>query len=361
MSGTSGDRVRAHPAHAGARRDAGAPVRSPEVTAAVALLAGVGAAALAGPAIAAAGGELLTGYLARVASAGREAGLPVLPPEALRHALRLAAPLVAAGFAGALAGHFVQNGVPVTLRSVAPRWRRITPSWTRVGRRLWSPDTAFNVVRELLKAGAVAVIAVLNVGVALGAMAVAPTTAAAAAAALSAALRLALQAAAALLLLAAADYLFRFLRVRRRSHRSVAEEREQRRLREGDPAVRDRLRARMRELLARTAADRVAAADVVIVDAARAAVALRWDRLTMAAPVVVAKAAAGGVQQALAAARSGGVAVVDSAALAGALFRQGTLGDAIPRSYEPPVAAIMAAARAAGQAARGGRPSGGAR
>ena len=339
------------PAASGAR-DPGTPVRSPEVTAALVLVAGIGAAALAGPAAAGAGAELLRLFLGRVASAGDGAGLAGVLPAALGHAARMAGPLVAAGLAGAVAGHLVQNGLPITVRSVAPRWRRVAPSWMRVGRRLWSAETAFNLGRELLKVGALGVVAVLNIGALLRAPSVA-------AAAFGAALRLAVQAAVALSLLAAADYLFRSRRARGRSRRSVAEEREQRRRQEGDPLVRDRLRARMRALLARTAADQVAAADVVIADAARAAVALRWDRDTMTAPLVVAKAAAGGVPPMRAAAESSGVAVVDRAALAGALFDRVTLGDAIPPSYEPAVAAILAACRAERRTAGGGTFPGG--
>ena len=77
--------------------------------------------------------------------------------------------------------------------------------------------------RELLKVGAVTVVAVLNVGAALRAMAAAPAgTPLVAQAAFGAAFRIAVQGAAALVVLAAADYLFRYLRARRRTHRSVA-------------------------------------------------------------------------------------------------------------------------------------------
>ncbi len=338
------DRLRASAARAGASRDSAEPVRSPEVTAAVILLAGIGAAALTGPAIAAAGGELLRLCFGRVAAAGDAAALAGLLPAALGHAGRLAAPLLAAAIAGAVAGHLVQQGLPIRLRSVTPRWHRITPSWGRVGRRLWSADTAIGLGRELLKVGGVAVIAVLNIGAALRAIA---AGAAMAEAAYGAALRLAVQAAGALLLLAAADYLLRNFRARRRAHRSVAREREERRLQEGDPMVRDRLRARTRALLARTAAEQVAAADVVCADAARTVVALRWDPDTMTAPVVVAKAAADSAPRMRQAAESSGVAVIERAALAGALFRRVALGDPIPRSYEPAVAAMLAAHGAA--------------
>ena len=278
-------------------------------------------------------------FFGRVASAGDGAGLDGLLPAALGYTARLAGPLVAAGIAGTVAGHFVQSGLPITWRSVAPRWPRIAPNWLRVGRRLWSADTAWGLGRELLKVGAVAVIAVLNIGAALRGMAAGPSLAAAV---FGAALRLAVQAALALVLLAAVDYLYRYCRERRRSRRSPAQEREERRLQEGDPVVRDRLRARMRALLARSAADQVAGADVVIADPARAAVALRWDRVTMTAPVVVAKAAAAGMGPMRTAAESNGVAVVEHAALASALFHRVPLGDAIPGSYEPAVAAILA-------------------
>ena len=110
--------------------------------------------------------------------------------------------------------------------------------------------------------------------------------------------------------------------------------------------------ARMRALLARTATDQVAAADVVISDPARAAVALRWDRVTMTAPVVVAKAAGAGVRQMRAAAESHGVTVVEQPALAGSLWHAVALGDAIGQPYQPPVAAILAARAAVG--VRGG-------
>ena len=355
MSGGAEHRLRASAARGGGSRDAAEPVRSPEVTAAVVLLAGIGAAALTGPAIAAAAGDLLRLCFGRVAAAGDGAALAGLLPAALGHAGRLAAPLLAAAIVGAVAGHLVQNGLPVRVRSVTPRWHRIAPSWVRVGRRLWSADTAIGLVRELLKVSAVAVIAVFNIGAALRAMAAA---APAAEAAYGAALRLAVQAGTALLLLAAADYLYRYFRARRRSHRSVAEEREERRQQEGDPMVRDRLRARTRALLARTAADQVAGADAVIADAARTVVALRWDPDTMTAPVVVAKAAAERAGRMRAAAESSGVAVIERAALAGALFRSVALGDAIPRSYEPAVAATLAARGAASRAPRspGGGP-----
>lgn len=93
MSGAE-DRLRASAARGGGARDSAAPVRSPEVTAVVVLLAGVGAAALAGPTIVTAGGALLRLFFGRVAAAGDGAALAGLLPETLGHAGRLAGPLL---------------------------------------------------------------------------------------------------------------------------------------------------------------------------------------------------------------------------------------------------------------------------
>ena len=333
-------------------RAAGAPVRAPEVTAAVMLLIGVGVAASAAPWLIASARAMVRFYLSGAGS--------VDYGTALAYMARLAAPFAVAGLAGAVAGHLIQNGLPITLRRITPRWRAVAPHWTRLGNRLWSLESALSVVREFLKVAAIGTIAVLNVAAAVRGMTVA-TAGDGGAVAVATALRIAVQAAVVLLLLAVADYLFRYYRRRQRLHRSPHQVREERRLREGDPAVRDRLRARMRALLARTADDQVAAADVVIAAAARHAVALRWDRLTMTAPVAVAKAAAGGAARMCVLARSHGIAVVEDTALATGLHTAVALGDALPYRFHAPVAAIMGAGRiATGSHTRPGRAGSGA-
>lgn len=321
-----------------AARAAGAPVRSPEVTAAVMLLIGVGVAVSAAPWLIASARAMVRFYLTGAGSEDYRT--------ALAYTARLAAPFAVAGLAGAVAGHLIQNGLPITLHRITPRWRAVAPNWTRLGSRLWSLESALSVVRELFKVAAIGTIVVLNVAAAVRGMTVSAAVAGGAVA-VATALRIAVQAAVVLLLLAVADYLFRYYRRRQRLHRSPHQLREERRLREGDPAVRNRLRARMRALLARTADDQVAAADVVIAAAARHAVALRWDRLTMTAPVAVAKAAGGAAARMCVLARSHGITVVEDAALAAGLHAAVALGDALPYRFHAPVAAIMGAGRIA--------------
>lgn len=65
--------------------------------------------------------------------------------------------------------------------------------------------------------------------------------------------------------------------------------RDEHRENEGDPAVKARIRSKMREAIRRRMMSAVKTADVVVTNPTHVAVALRYERKTMAAPVVVAK------------------------------------------------------------------------
>ena len=165
-----------------------------------------------------------------------------------------------------------------------------------------------------------------------------------------AALRCGAQTAVALLALALVDYLFRRYRHRLQLRMSPREVRDERRRQESDPAVRDRLQGRMRELLRRTMGAQVAAADVVIAHGDRRAVALRWDGTTMRAPVVVAKGMATAAQRIGALAAASGVAVVEDRTLAETVWREVVVGDPIPEALYQPAARLLAGVRRTGRA-----------
>ena len=72
---------------------------------------------------------------------------------------------------------------------------------------------------------------------------------------------------------------------------TTEEIRREHREQEGDPMVKGRRKARMRELAKRRMAVAVAKADIVVVNPTHYAVALRYDDKRMRAPIVVAKGA----------------------------------------------------------------------
>ena len=327
-------------------RAAGAEARSADLTGVLALLGGLAALALLGPSLMAAAGDLLRRFLA---AAGSPAALApaAAAGAALGHVLRLAWPVAACGLAAALGGALLQGGVRVTARSLKPDARRVAPSWGRLARRAGSPEAAFNLIKGLLAAAVIGAIAAVTVSAVPERLAGA-TPAAGAALLARAALRCAGLTAAALLALALLDYLFRRYRLQRRLRQSPQELRDERRRQEGDPAVRERLRARLRGLLGRTVDAQVAAADVVIAQGARRAVALRWDGAAMPAPVVVAKGAADRARRIGALAAANGVPVVQHQPLAAALWAAAPVGDPIPAACYRPAAAILAAMRRPG-------------
>ena len=323
-----------------AARASGQVARSPALPSALALLGGVLALALLGTSLIAAAGSMLRHFLA--GAGALDVTVPgAVAPSALGYLARLALPVAALALAGALGGSLAQGGARVAAGSLVPDASRVAPRWGRLWRRAFSVEAAFDLVTDLLKVALVGAIAALAAGTLLERLAGAPLAAGAAELA-RAALRCASQTAVALLALALLDYAFRRYRLQLRLRMAPREMREERRRQEGDPAVRERLRARMRELLQRTVGAQVAAADVVIAHRARRAVALRWDGATMSAPVVVAKGMADRARRIGALALAHGVTVVENRPLAAALWNAAAVGDPIPEPLYRPAAALLA-------------------
>lgn len=343
------DEVRTEPAselRMRSARESGQGFHSPELTAALVLLCGVTALALLGSSLIATSGAMVRHFLAGVGAA--EVPEPAaIAPSAFGYVARLSVPVAAIGVAGALLGNLVQGGRRVAVRPVVPDLSRIVPRWRRFRQRAFSVEAVFNLVKELLKVVVVGATAVYAIGTVLETLG--GTSAAVAGAVLAgAALRCGAQTAVALLGLALADYLFGRYRQRQRLRMSPREVRDERRRQEGDPAVRERLRGRMRELLRRTMGAQVAAADVVIAHGDRRAVALRWDGTTMRAPLVVAKGMAAAAQRIGALAAANGVAVVEDRPLAEAVWREVAVGDPIPEPFYRPAARLLTGVRRIG-------------
>lgn len=125
----------------------------------------------------------------------------------------------------------------------------------------------------------------------------------------------------------------------RMSRREVREEVKQR---EGDPRIRARMRELRNELVRRARAlRRVPEADVLITNPVHIAVALRYRREEMHAPVVVAKGSGELVEHMKALARRHRVPVVENRSLARRLFAQAEVEQAIPETLFPPVARLL--------------------
>jgi flagellar biosynthesis protein FlhB len=123
------------------------------------------------------------------------------------------------------------------------------------------------------------------------------------------------------------------------SHQEVRQEAKES---DGDPLVKGRIRSKQREFSRSRMLAAVPAADVVLTNPTHFSVALRYDPLSMAAPVVVAK---GGDELAFKIreiATQAGVPLVEAPPLARALFQHAKLDQEIPAALFAAVAQVLA-------------------
>jgi flagellar biosynthetic protein FlhB len=144
-----------------------------------------------------------------------------------------------------------------------------------------------------------------------------------------------------LLLLSIPDLLFQRWRFKEKHKMSWQEMKEEMKMYEGDPQVRNRIRSRFRELLKQNIAAAVPRADVVITNPTHYAVALEYQRESMPGPMVTAKGADEVAARIRKIAGDNGVPLVENKPVAQALYKETEIGDYIPEKYYQAVAAIF--------------------
>ena len=324
-------------------REEGKVARSPEVTSSLLLLAGIATLGLLSTQIMRVSIEMVTFFLSRATSPSAfSAGLA---PAFMSFFLRLAVPLLAVLFLIAIGGNVLQVGFLFTVKPITPDLNRIVPHvgrWLR--RSMGSPEAAFNLAKSIVKIAVIGVIAYLNIRgeiPRITRLVMAPFFSGVVLIS-QIAFRIVLEAAIALLAFSAADYWFQ-----RRQHReslkmSRQEVKEERKMYEGDPLTRSRLRERMREIMRRNMLKAVPRADVVITNPTHYAVALEYDRAVMAAPTVVAKGADVIAAKIREVATDNAVPIVENKPLAQALYKEVEIGDTIPEKFYEAMSIILA-------------------
>jgi flagellar biosynthetic protein FlhB len=120
------------------------------------------------------------------------------------------------------------------------------------------------------------------------------------------------------------------------------EARQEHKEREGDPMIKARIRAIQREVSRKRMMQAVKKATVVITNPTHIAIAIYYDKDTMAAPKVVAKGADFVAQRIKKIAAEAGVPMVENVPLARTLYKTVKLNQAIPRALYQAVAEVLA-------------------
>jgi flagellar biosynthetic protein FlhB len=265
---------------------------------------------------------------------------PILPIMA-----KIVGPILGVVFIAAFIGNIVQVGFQFSVKPLQPDLSKINPNPVRFFQRvLFSKQSAVNLGKAIFKILTIGVIAfflirgdlttimrTLDMGLTQGVYLI-----------LSLSFKLVMIVSGVLLILSIPDYLFQ-----RRQHieslkMTRQELKEERKLLEGDPLLRARMRERQRAYARRRMLHEVPTADVVITNPIHYAVALKYEALRMSAPMCVAKGQELVAQRIRSIAEEHEVPVVENRPLARELYRKVDIGDEVPDELFTAVAEVLA-------------------
>jgi len=327
-------------------RDKGQVARSQDLVAALGLLGVTMALARTGAMGLSRVAERLANGLAHLGDSARGTiALHDLSNQVMSDLLLLgtvAGPAVAAAGLIALAGNMAQTGWVFAPDRLTPDWSRLSPQhgW----QRLKPSQSGIDLVKTALAATVVAALAWQTVLEVLGD---APrlawlATGDAARTGWDHVHHLLVQAGFALVGLAGADYGLQWWRNYSALKMTRQEIKDEARSSEGNPEIKARVRRVQREMTRRRMLSAVRTATVVVTNPTHYAVALRYERERMGAPVVVAKGRDHLAQRIKRIARDAGVPMVENVPLAQALYKGADVGDEIPGSLFGAVAEVLA-------------------
>ncbi len=324
-------------------REEGKVARSAEVSSSLVLLAGIAALGLLGEYILRTSAQMMIFFLSIATSPNALNG--GLMQAFLSWLAKIVVPVLVIVFIVAIVGNVIQVGFLFTVKPITPDFSRIVPRFSKwISRSFASTEALFNFAKSIVKIAVVGLIGYLNIMAALPQLQMLALTSFFTGVSLISrvAFRIVLEAAIAFLAFSAVDYWFQ-----RRQHMeslkmSKQEVKEERKMYEGDPLTRSRLRERMREIMRRTMLKAVPKADVVITNPTHYAVALEYNRALMIAPTVVAKGADVVAQKIKEVALDNGVPIMENKPLAQALFREVEIGDTIPEKFYDALSIILA-------------------
>ena len=145
-----------------------------------------------------------------------------------------------------------------------------------------------------------------------------------------------------LLIVAIADYTYQKWDFEKKLKMSRHEIKEEHKQTEGDPQIKSKIRQRQREMAKRRMMASVPKSDVVITNPTTLAIALRYDRKLMQAPIVLAKGKGLIARKIRDLAIEHGIPVLERRPLVWALYDNVEIGDEIPAEFYKAVAEVLA-------------------
>jgi len=324
-------------------RERGQVPRSTDLTAALVLLAGVGALSMRGGQV----GGALVGALRDMLQFGQVRSISsesvVTDFVTLARTMGVAvAPIMGVIAVAGIVANLVQSGPVFSAYPLKPSAEKLSPA--KGFGRIFSKRSLVRFLSNMAKLGAIVWISYVVIAgdvpriVAMSGMDVREMAAGGAQAVLGLGLKLA----AVFIVLAIFDYMYQRWQYQQDLKMTKQEVREEMKRMEGDPLIREQRRHIQRQMAMRRMSAEVPKADAIITNPTHLAIAIQYDADTMAAPMVVAKGADLLAQRIREIAMEHGVPIVEKPALARALYRAVEVGQEIPVEFYKAVAEVLA-------------------
>lgn len=139
-----------------------------------------------------------------------------------------------------------------------------------------------------------------------------------------------------------ADLFYQKIKFKKDMRMSKQEVKDEYKQSEGDPQVKSKIRAKMREVSQRRMMQALPQADVVITNPTHLAAAIKYDKETSEAPILIAKGADYLAQKIKEAAKENGIVIVENKPLARMLYYNVELGAEIPPELYQMTAEVLA-------------------
>lgn len=261
---------------------------------------------------------------------------------ALMQAIRILTPLWLVLIAFAVLSNMAQVGVKISFEPLKPDWKKLNP--IQGFKRIFSLKMVFEGVKTLLKFVFFVLVvywAILGVWPKLLSLSWANAPQFAQGMGVGAQ-QVITRMLAILLVIAAIDWLYVRRDMGKKLRMSRREVKDESKRREGDPRIKNKLRELRMQLMQKTqSVGKVKDADVLIVNPQHLAIAVKYERVDMMAPVVLAKGSGEMALKMKEIARRSGIPILENKPLARALFRDVKIDEWVPESHYAAVAKAL--------------------
>lgn len=257
-------------------------------------------------------------------------------------AVKTAGPIMLVAFFAAVASNYLQIGFLFSAEAIQPKLERINP--LKGLKRIYSLRAIVELVKSVLKITLTAGVGFLFLWLErdkLLSLSQAEVTQGAATVG-KLAVKMGLAASVVLIFISILDYVYQRYDHEKNLRMSKKEVKDEHKKMEGDPEIKQKMKAKQRQMSMRRMMQEVPDADVVITNPTHYAIALKYDGEEMNAPAVVAKGADYMALRIKTIAEHNDVVMLENRPLAQALYRQSEIGSAIPEEFFKAVAEILA-------------------